>query len=608
MNARADTGNDDYAPYEDMSVSLLAMQPIEPPPQKDEDWQPLYTFLSARLQSLRAWRYMKWSYWSVLARFFVPFRYVWVVTANKMSRGEPVNDSIIDSTGVLAVRTCAAGMWTGLTSPSRPWLRIDKGLPSAKLDRPALEWLKQFQDGIYTIFKQSNFYSQMAVAFRDLVWSGTAPIIIFEDREDVIRLYVPSAGEYFLDNSARLSVETFYREFSFNVLQIIDMFKAANCPEQVTKLWREGGAALQTEFIVAHAIEPNVPVQRTGEDNPNSGIRPVSEEFQYREIYWLRDIKTPKPLSKRGFKSKPFVVMRWSLSQNDPYGHGPCEEALGDNKQIQLETRRKAEFIGKGVRPPMGADPALKNEPATTIEGQITYFSTEGGRKGFFPLFEPNPAWLPGITADIEKVSERVKECLFVKLFMAISQMEGVQPRNELELTKRDLERLQELGPVIDLVEGELNILIMRVYDIMMRRRMLPPPPPSLARVPLKITYTSILRLAQRASESVAMKDVFQTAGVMSSAAKAAGVPDPLRTINLDKALQHYADLNGFPATLFFTDGEVAQHDQIRMQEQQKAQIPEQAMAAVNAAHTMASTQMPGGGSALGALVGGQGV
>ena len=255
----------------------------------------------------------------------------------------------------------------------------------------------------------------------------------------------------------------------------------------------------------------------------------------------------------------------------------------------------------------MGADPALKNEPATTIEGQITYFSTEGGRKGFFPLFEPNPAWLPGITADIEKVSERVKECLFAKLFMAISQMEGVQPRNELELTKRDLERLQELGPVIDLVEAELNTLIMRVYDIMMRRRMLPPPPPSLARVPLKITYTSILRLAQRASESVAMKDVFQTAGVMSSAAKAAGVPDPLRTINLDKALQHYADLNGFPATLFFTDGEVAQHDQIRMQEQQKAQMPQQAMAAVDAAHTMAQTQMPGGGSALGALVGGQG-
>jgi hypothetical protein len=602
MSERYDS--EDSAYYEDMDVSLLARQPLEPKPQKDEDWQPLYSFLSAKFQSLRAWRYMKWSYWSVLARYFVPFRYVWVVTANRMSRGEPVNDSIIDSTGVLAVRTCAAGMWTGLTSPSRPWLKIDQAVPWAKLDRPALEWLKQFQEGLYTVFNQSNFYSQMAVAFRDLVWSGTAPVIIYEDHEDVIRLYVPSAGEYFLDSSGRLTVDTMYREFAFNVMQIIDMFGVDNCPEQVTKLWREGGAALQTEFIVAHAIEPNVPVRRTGESNPNQGVRPVSEKFSFREIYWLRDIKTARPLSKRGFKSKPFIAMRWSLSQNDPYGHGPCEESLGDNKEIQLATRRKAEFIGKGVRPPMGADPALKNEPATTIEGQITYFSTEGGRKGFFPLFEPNPAWLPGLVASIEKVSERIEKCLFVKLFMAISQMEGVQPRNQLELTKRDLERLQELGPVIDLVEGELNILIMRVYDIMMRRKMLPPPPPSLTKVPLKITYTSILRLAQRSAESVAMKDVFQTAGVMSSAAKAAGVPDPLRTINLDDALRHYADLNGFPATLFFTDGEIAHHDQIRQEEQQKAQMPQQAMAAVNAAHTMASTQMPGGGSALGAVLG----
>ena len=42
-------------------------------------------------------------------------------------------------------------------------------------------------------------------------------------------------------------------------------------------------------------------------------------------------------------------------------------DCLGDNKQIQLEEFRKAEFIEKGVRPPMGADPALKNEAAEQV-------------------------------------------------------------------------------------------------------------------------------------------------------------------------------------------------------------------------------------------------
>jgi hypothetical protein len=605
VNARVNISEDDSAPYEDMNVSLLAAQPLQPRKEKTVEWNATYQFLSARLQSLRSWRWMKWTYWEVLARYFVPFRYSWVVTANKMTRGHPVNDSIIDSTGLLAVRTCSAGMWTGLTSPSRPWFKFGVGAPGVKLDRQSLQWIENLQEAAYTVLKQSNFYSQMATAFKDLVWAGTSPIIIYEDFEDVVRFYVPCAGEYFVDEGARLSADTLYREFTLNVLQIVDMFGIDNCPEQVTKLWMEGGGAYQTEFVIAHAIEPNTPIPNKSR-NGDPGARPVPEKFAYREIYWLRDQKTPRPLSVRGFNAKPFAVFRWSLVSNDPYGHGPCEDALGDNKQIQLETRRKAEFIGKGVRPPMGADPALKNEPTSIIEGNITYFSTDGNKKGFFPLFEPNPAWLPGITADIEKVSERIKEALFVKLFMAISQMEGVQPRNELELTKRDLERLQELGPVIDLAEKEIDSILIRVVNIIQRRKMIPPKPAALDRVPLKIVYVSILRLAQRAAESVAMKDVLQVGGVMSSAAKAAGIPDPLRTLNLDKAYRHYADLNGFPGTLFFTDDEVQQHDQIREQEARAAQAPQQMQPMVDAAKTLADTQL-GGNTALNGLMGGSG-
>jgi hypothetical protein len=63
-------------------------------------------------------------------------------------------------------------------------------------------------------------------------------------------------------------------------------------------------------------------------------------------------------------------------------------DALGDTKQVQLETLRKAEFIEKGVRPPMGADPALKNEPASIVPGNITYIGADGQKKGFWPLFE----------------------------------------------------------------------------------------------------------------------------------------------------------------------------------------------------------------------------
>jgi hypothetical protein len=238
----------------------------------------------------------------------------------------------------------------------------------------------------------------------------------------------------------------------------------------------------------------------------------------------------------------------------------------------------------------------------------ITYMSTEGGKKGFWPLFEPQAQWLQGITADIEMVKQRIERCLFVDVFMAITRMEGVQPRNELELTKRDLERLQQLGPFITLFENEFgDPFFDRLLDIMQRRRILKPLPRSLHNVPLKIKYTSIMRLAQQSAEAVGMKDFFQTMGGLSSAAKAAGVPDPLRIVDLDKSARRFSEVTNFPTDCLFTDREVLQHDQIRAKAQQQVQVPQAAMAGVNAAKTLSQTDVGGGQNALQSILGGLG-
>ena len=284
-------------------------------------------------------------------------------------------------------------------------------------------------------------------------------------------------------------------------------------------------------------------------------------------------------------------------------------DAIGDVKQIQLETRRKAEYIEKMVRPPMGADVELKNEPASIMPGSITYLNTVGGKKGFFPLFETNGAGLPALVNDIKEVQERINRCFFVDIFMAISRMEGVQPRNELELTKRDLERLQVLGPFITLFEAEVaSPIIARTLAIMDRRGLLPPRPPSLVGVLIKIDFVSIMRLAQRGAEVVAMKDTLATAGGLSAAAKAAGEPDPIRIIDLDKSLRAYAELSQFPAECMRTADDVKAQDKARAAQTKAAMQQQQALqatsAGVQAAKTLADTQV-GGPNALTAILGG---
>ncbi len=580
-------------------------------PQKDlSGWGRMFVHLESRMGMLRNWRYSWWAYWAILAQFFNPRRYHWVVVANRMWKGAPLNDSIIDSTGLQALRTCSHGMWSGLTNPSRPWLKLDKALPWLELDADAQDWLEDTEKRCSTVLAQSNFYTEMAQAFEDLALFGTSPPIIYEDAEDVIHLYLPCAGEYYLACGARNEPNALYREFAYTVAEIVEWCAANNgtVPQQVQQQYQQAGASWEIEYVVCHAIEPNAAISGKGYTDIKNEIRIVPEKFPWREVYWLKGIKTPQPLSKRGFMEQPFMPMRWAKTSNDAYGRSACMDALGDNKQVQMETLRKGEYLTKGVRPPMGADPTLKNEPYSIMPGQVTFFPTNaaGQNNKFFPLFEVNPAWLAGLTADIELVNKRIEKCLFVDVFMAITQMAGVQPRNELELTKRDLERLQVLGPVIELVEGQLAIGIRRVLQIMERRRMLKPTPKSLQGVPLKISFVSIMRLAQRSAQAVAMKDMFATLGELSSASKAAGLPDPLRRLKLDDAAVEYGDATNFPTHLWFTPQEVLDHDQARAKATQQAQAPQNVMAAVTAAKTLSETPL-GGNSALGAITGGAG-
>lgn len=598
-----------HAFYENMSSSLLSSQPVaskEKSEISNEDWNVVYSQLESGLGSDRIWRYSYWAYCSVIAKYILPRRYHWLIVANKMTRTGPINDAIIDSTGTLSMQTCASGLFTGTTDPSKPWFKYTIGTPGVVIDEEMQAWLEDAQKKTYTVLGQSNFYTIMAQVCQDLVTFGTSPVIIYEDAQDVVRFYLPCSGEYFLRTGSRLDINTFSREFTLTVSQIIEQFGVENSPSVVVDLWKVGGGSLNNEFIVAHTIAPNFAMSRP--NTQDSQFFVVPEKFKYKEVYWLRGQMTNQPLSKRGFETKPFVVGRWSSSSNEPYGRSPCMDALGDVKQLQRETLRKAEFIDKLVHPPMGANPELKNQPASGQPGAITYMTTDNGKKGFWPLFEVQPAALTPMVLDIKEIQARIEKALFVPVFMAITQMAGVQPRNELELTKRDLERLQSLGPIIELYQQEfLGPAIERVLDITEKKGLLKPRPKSMQGMSLKISYMSIMKIAQNSMESVSMKDVFATMGALSSAAKAGGLPDPLRNFNLDKTSRYYGDINNYPSDCMYTEDQVEQHDQARekavAQQKAQAQAPALAMAGVKAAQTLSQTQVPGG-SALGALMG----
>ena len=152
------------ANYEQASATLLSQQPPVAKTKKSEndpEWNTLRGHLEARLNSLYAWRQSWWSQnWSDLAQFLLPRRSIWLTqstggnpTPNNMTRGREINQSIVDPTGTFAVRVCAAGLMSGLASPSRPWFKVTPKLKNFEPDDAGRKWMDEVENRLYTVLQ-----------------------------------------------------------------------------------------------------------------------------------------------------------------------------------------------------------------------------------------------------------------------------------------------------------------------------------------------------------------------------------------------------------------------------------------------------------------------
>lgn len=556
------------AAYEKASPTLLAEQPTsvdikERIPQKD--WEVLRGHSEARLVMLRNWRQSWWTQnWSDLAQFILPRRSIWLTqstggnpTPNNMVRGRQINTAIVDPTATLAVRVCSAGLMSGLASPSRPWFKIIPGVKRLDLDQEARRWLDDTEDRMYTVIAASNFYNSFAQECEDLVVFGTGPNLIYEDERDLIRLYNPTVGEYFLATDATNRIDGLYRLFVMTIAQIVDFFELENCPKAVQSLWEQKGSALEQEWLVAHSIEPNFEIK-------GSGVGKIPGNFTWREVYWLYGKGSETPLSVRGFVDQPFTSARWSIQSNDAYGRSPGMDVLPDVMQLQVMTRRMAEAIEKQVRPPLIGSMELKNKPTATLPGYLTYVSDMGPGKGIRPIYEVNPD-IRAMSENIMAIERRIQNGLFNDLFLMLEQKVN-EEMTAYEVAQKIQEKLQVLGPVIEsLLTESLKPKLKRIFNILKRKGIIDPPPPSLQDVPLDVEFISMLALAQKGAATGGIERLMQLIGSMSAIYP--GVRD---NIDPDNLIREYNDLLGNPQKILRGPEEVAQTRQIQAQQAQK--------------------------------------
>jgi hypothetical protein len=539
-----------------------------------------------RLEELKAVRSPWEPTWQALADYIEPTR----LRMQSVNEGPLSRAKILDSTATFALKTLASGMHSGITSPARPWFRLTTFDPDLKDYGPVKNWLANVEQRMREVFQKSNIYPAFHTGYGDLGQFGQSCGILVEDGREVIRMQQLLHGRFWIARDETGRASTLYRQFKWSVQRIVSRFGYDACSMAVRTQYDRGN--YDKTFDICHAIEPRLTRNAQMIDKKNK---------PFLSNYWEHNhANDDRLLEESGFDENPIVAPGWELPGDDHYALSPGQIALGDVKMLQIEQTRKLEAIDKMVRPPMTGPTSMRNNPASLLPGAVTYVDDPSG-KGFRPAMEVNLR-LSELMQDIRDTGNRINQAFYADLFLMISNMEGIQPRNQFEIAERKEEKLLALGPVLENVyNGQLAPVIDRTFNILERRKELPPAPPELQGRDLQIEYISILAQAQKA---VATGSIERTAAFIGNLA--AVKPDILDKLDADEAVDQYADMVGSPPSIIVPDDKVKAIRESRAQAQQAAQQAEMAAtmapaakAGAEAAALMAQTSDAPGGQAL---------
>lgn len=530
------------------------------------------------------------SHWCELSEFIDP-RGSRFLTSDA-NRNDRRNSRIVDPSASLAADTLSSGMMSGITSPARPWFRLATPDPDMMDYGPVKVWLETVQNRMNDMFNKSNLYQSLPLLYSSLGNYSTGAMAVLEDDDDIIRTVPFPIGSYHLANSARGSVDTCYRKFSMTVRQLVMQFGKDNVSLSVKGMWEAGNYEQWVE--VMHAVYPNVD-RDTG--------RMDSKNKPWKSVYYEVGGDSDKLLRESGFDEFPIIAPRWTVNGEDVYGSKcPGMTALGQIKALQLEQKRKSQIIDKVTNPPMVGPSSLKNQRVSLLPGDITYIDQMTQQDGFRPAYQVNPD-MSGLLADIQDTRQIIDRCYFVDLFRMLQSINTRSMPVEAVIEMKE-EKLLMLGPVLERLNDEaLNPLIDRAFSLMVRKNMIPQPPEVMQGMPLRIEYISVMAQAQK---SIGLSSLTQAVGFISQLAQVK--PEALDKLNIDEAIDSYAEMSGVSPTVILPQEQVDQIRQSRAQQQQQAQAAAMAQAAAQGAKTLSETQTsePSALTALAGAAGGQ--
>lgn len=530
-----------------------------------------------KLSALKAERLHWENDWKVIQENFLPFRGRFFMSEANRSQKTRINSSI-NNRGIMAVRTMRSGLMAGVTSPARPWFRLATTDPDMMKFRPVKEYMEIVERMMRDIFAQSNLYQVLPNVYGELGTFGTAAMIAMPNYNDVVRFFPVTIGQYSLATNEDQNVDTMYREFRMTSKQAMERFQG-RVSETIKRAYNDGNYT--TMFDFCHAIEPN----SNAKSNAIMGV-----DMPYKSVYFERGqsaVSFSETSKDSGFGAFNVMAPRWETTGEDVYGYGCGYFGLGDNKQLQIQEKRKGQAVDKMVSPPMKAPSSMKNVPIVGIPAGVTYYdsTSPSGGDGISPLYEVRPA-IQELSLDMERVEERISRAFYEDLFLMLAQSDRRQITAR-EIDERVEEKLLMLGPAMESMHNELlNPLIGNTYAEMVKANILPEPPDEIQGQPLKVEYISTMAQAQK---MVGIGSIERWIGFVGNVAQI--YPDARHKVDAVNAVDQVGEMLGVPQKLIRPDEDVKNIIQQEAAQAQQAQALQTGMAGVQAAEMLSNAQ-----------------
>lgn len=515
--------------------------------------------LEKRFQSAKALRDPFEPDWQEIERLALPSRSQYLYTGAKpLSRRS--NTSKQDTAARMAGRRMTNGMAAGFSNSALPWFELKFRDPELNEWQPVKEWLFDTQLKVYGLFAATNYYDAAKIAYSQLGHMGHAVTLSVEHRDYQAVWHPMETGEAWINQDDGLRTSTLFYRTNFIVEQLVRKFPWDRLSKAVQNLYAKNQRSALVP--VMYCCERVVDRDESKLDGPNKPWRST----------WYEEGNTDKSvvLQRSGFDSKPFTAPRWETIGAQVYSDTcPGFDALADMRELEFSARRRGRMLDKLARPPGYFPSGLQQMPISNDPGSINFINDMQSK----PYFDtPDPNAFNAAVKDIERLERRVNELFYADLWMSISQMEGIQPKNEMELLYRNEEKLTQLGPVVDRVNIEkLEVDIDRAYTILDNTGQLLPAPKEIAGRNMEVDFVSILAQAQRSAANNGIERAARFVGFIGGT-----FPDALLKFDAEQAIDEFAANSNTSPKIIRSDEVVAKMKE-QLEQQKQAEAMQQA-------------------------------